>query len=203
MKTVRRITFALSAFVCVALASCGEQPPVAPPDAPEAQEPSGTVTIQYYEAPRLVVEAESGEIEAPMALFEDAEASGGQYAMAPEGPDHSEISIGGHVLCSFALPEAGEYVLWFRTRWSGECGDSLDVVLDLDELGPVQDATYERWHWARLQKPVQIAAGEHTLLIENREDGAAVDQILLTPDPDYRPTEIQASSEPSVLSQAL
>ena len=36
-------------------------------------------------------------------------------------------------------------------------------------------------------------SGEHVLVLTNREDGAAVDQILLTQDPDYRPTGIESA----------
>lgn len=186
-------TIALAAFL---LSACERKPAPAQPAAaapnPDRSARTGRVTIEYDVRPSILFEAECGEVRAPVQLFEDSAASGGKYALAPEGPDHKEINKGGDVTYTLQVPEGGEYVMWVRAKWSGACGDSLGVLLDGSALGAVGDSVYETWHWVRLgRRKVQLAAGEHSLVITNREDGSAFDQVLLTQDPDYRPTGIE------------
>jgi len=190
MDVKRALGFALmTALACALLsfAGCGKKP--APPPASSA---APAVTIEYETLPSLVFEAEDGLVNEPVQLYDDASASGGKYALAPEGPDHKEISIGGDVTYRLDVPEEGEYVVWFRAKWAGACGNSLGVLLDGEELGAVGDAVYEKWHWVRLgRRKVRVAKGAHTLVVQNREDGSAFDQVLLTQDGDYRPTGIE------------
>ena len=190
-------TFAIA--FCVALSGLGmalcagcERHPPRPSDSTPST--SSRLTIEYEVLPSILIEAEWGEVHEPMAVFEDEAASGGKYVLAPEGPNHEEISIGGDVTCRIQLAEsAGEYNLWLRANWSCDCGNSVSVALDGVDLGTVEDPVYQTWHWVRLRRSVQLSVGEHLLTLTNREDGAAVDQILLTQDLDYRPTDVEAA----------
>ena len=180
---------ALSALI--AFAGCGRETPPAPTGGNAANAGEG-LTIEYETLPSILFEAESGLVTAPVALYDDAEASGGKYALAPEGPEHKEISIGGGVTYAIATPESGEYVLWLRAKWSGDCGNSLGITLDGQDLGDVGDAVHEKWHWVRLRRgKLTLAGGVHVLTITNREDGSAWDQVLLARDEDYRPAGIE------------
>ena len=154
--------------------------------------PKASISIEYEVLPSILLEAESGAIKSPMKVFDDKGCSGGKYVLAPEGPDHKEISIGGDVTYKFSVKEAGQYVLWLRTNFSGACGNSLGIRLDGRDLGKVEDAVFEKWHWValRAQRP-RLTAGTHVLVITNREDGAACDQVLFTQDAEYRPTGIE------------
>jgi len=156
---------------------------------------AGRITVAYADDARIVFEAESGMVKAPMAVIESGDCSGGKYVLAPEGPEHKEISIGGDVTCAFEVKTPGEYTLWLRVHFNGACGNSLGLLLDGVELGVVEDAVFEKWHWTPLrgQRP-NLAAGAHTLVIANREDGASCDQVLLTRDPDLRPTGIETAT---------
>lgn len=189
----------LVTFVCLALGllmGCKEKTPDVADTAGGGVQ-SVSITIHKAVSPSILLEAESGKIEEPMGIFsDDAEASGGAYVLAPEGPEHKEISVGGGVTLKFDAPEAGEYSLWLRTKWCCDCGNTVNVVLDGIELGTVGDATLEAWHWTPLQKRVDLSAGPHVLVILNREDGAQVDQVLMAQDADYRPAGIEAASVP-------
>lgn len=180
-------------LVVAALCGCERRQPAAAPSAVRTEGES--LRISYVRAPRIVIEAEDGVVTAPMAVFEDAHCGGGKYVLAPEGPDHKEISIGGDVAHRIKIDEAGEYSLWFRVRFSGPCGNSLGVFLDGEEVGTVEDAVFDQWHWVPLQgRRITLSAGEHQLVVANREDGAACDQIALTTDPDWRPVAIEVAA---------
>jgi len=162
------------------------------------------VTIIEEEAPSILLEAESGELKEPVKVFEDEGASGGKFVLAPEGPEHKEISIGGQATYAFRVETTGRYTLWLRTRFSGACGNSLGVSLDGRTLGVVEDAVYEKWHWVPLRsRRVELAAGRHVLVISNREDGAAWDQVLFAADKRYRPGGIERADVPGRTSGAI
>ena len=98
----------------------------------------------------------------------------------------------GDATFSFKVTEPGEYILWMRAKWCCSCGKSLDVSIDGGEFLTVLDPTFQKWHWVRLKRPpFKLAAGDHTMVVKTREDGSAFDQILLTQDTDYTPTEIE------------
>lgn len=128
-------------------------------------------------------------------------ASGNQYLEIPEGAGKPP-EVGGEASLSFEAPEAGTYVLWCRVWWPDGCGNSLGLSMD---GGPAftfgQDATYGKWHWwkapARL-KQLELTKGPHMLKISNREDGAILDQLLLTTDTHYVPVDIEAVTSPPV-----
>ena len=153
---------------------------------------AASVEIEYEMLPSILIEAESGRVTPPMRILDDPDASGGNFVLAPEGPDHKEINKGGDVTYRMDVKDAGRYVLWMRAKWSGACGNSIGVTLDDADLGVVEDAVYDSWHWVQLRgAPARVEAGKHLLIITSREDGSAADQILLTQDRDYRPTGIE------------
>ena len=178
-------------------AGCERQTEPGPEPEPQAANAgSNAITIEYEVLPSILLEAESGAVKAPVKVFEDAAASAGKYVLAPEGPDHKEISIGGDVSYRIVVAEPGEYVLWLRTLFSGACGNSLGVLIDGQDVGKVEDAVFDQWHWVPLRgRRFTLAAGEHSLVLTNREDGAACDQILLTQDGDYRPAGVEAAEK--------
>ena len=167
---------------------------------PDGGERPGRVEIRYEILPSILFEAEAGEIEEPVALFEASACSNGQYVLAPEGPEHKEISIGGAVTYRIRAAEPGVYTLWLRTHFSGACGNSLDVMLDGAQMGTVEDGVFETWHWTPLRaRRLRLDDRPHLLTIKNREDGSAWDQVLLTQDRDYRPDGV---ARPDVMGRS-
>ena len=53
------------------------------------------------------------------------------------------------------------------------------------------DSTYYSWHWVKSPRSYNLKAGKYNLRLLNREDGIALDQILITSDKDYFPQDIE------------
>ncbi len=101
------------------------------------------------------------------------------------------------------VPEPGRYYVWARTFSTGSEDNGLHFGLDgqWPESGQRwQTVEKDAWHWDCKQRtanehsgvPMQLwldvdKAGEHTLMLSMREDGAEVDQIILAKSPDFRP----------------
>ncbi len=68
----------------------------------------------------------------------------------------------------------------------------LYAFVMVDDLSTVKarvltDATYQQWHWVRGHK-FDLSNGYHRIRFQNREDGAKLDQFLLTTSSRYVPT---------------
>jgi hypothetical protein len=148
---------------------------------------------------KICFEAETAkEIEKPMAVMTNATVgASGTYLEIPEGAGNPPKLNAGKAVYSVDVPEAGNYVLWLRVWWNGECSNSFTISVDSQTpflFG--EDATYKVWHWvrypvSRTARPIQLTAGKHTLCIMNREDGVRLDQILLSGDKRFVPVDIE------------
>lgn len=179
-------------------------PPESAPAAPASPaggvarppETAGGVTVDIDltadSAPRVLLEAETGRLREPMKVFASKAAGGDKYVLAPEGPNHKEISIGGDVVLAFKVEKAGKYELWLRVWWDHGCANSLNVAIDGKSHGYITNNNTEVWQWMRSQAgPFDLAAGEHLLVVGNREDGSRLDQVLLIQDSEYVPAGIE------------
>lgn len=157
---------------------------------------------------RVTVEAEAAEaVEAPMIVVrEDAVpegvkfvkgASGNAYLEIPEGKGNPPDNPNGKAILKVTVPADGNYTLWCRVWWEGECSNSFTVTVNDDPpflFG--EDATYKAWHWvrypvSRTAKPLSLKAGENTLSFLNREDGVRLDQVVLSADRRFVPVDIE------------
>ncbi len=119
------------------------------------------------------------------------ELSGGRYLEIPQGAGNPPAVNAGEAVYTFEVPASGEYYLWCRVWWPDECGNSFWMALnDAKPFVFGENATFKVWHWvkapARLKQLV-LERGLQKLVIRNREDGAAISQILLTTDRTYVP----------------
>ncbi|MGI6099806.1 MAG: hypothetical protein GX174_03245 [Lentisphaerae bacterium] len=158
--------------------------------------------------PRLVIEAESAvETEAPMVVVTAEQvpagsafvpgASGDSYLEIPEKAGNPPKLEKGFARFEFDLPADGDYILWARVWWEGECSNSFTVQID-DQPAFLfgENATYRTWHWvkypvARITPPLRLEKGPHVLRVSNREDGVRLDQILLSPNKRFVPVGIE------------
>jgi hypothetical protein len=148
------------------------------------------------EAPRIVLEAESGKVVAPMQVFKDSSASGGEYVMTPEPPNVTNETKGGQTELSLDVKQAGKYNLWLRVNWDTSCDNSLWVRVDEKLVPEVTNNTYKVWQWMQVGRlPFDLKTGNATLVIGSREDGSKLDQVLLTQDLKYKyvPEGIESS----------
>jgi hypothetical protein len=82
----------------------------------------------------------------------------------------------------FSLSKPATVVLWLRASWHDGCGNSIAASFDGAPPRLVgNDGTYHVWHWVRGFE-ADLAAGEHELRLHPREDGLALEQILITSD---------------------
>jgi len=137
-------------------------------------------------------------VEAPMVVVTNkVEGASGPYLEIPEGAGNPPKVNAGKAVYTVDIPADAEYILWARVYWDDECGNSFTVVID-DQPGFIfgEDATYKKWHWvkypvSRTAKPIALTKGKHTITFHNREDGVALDQILLSADKRFVPVEIE------------
>ncbi len=156
---------------------------------------------------RICIEAETAEnLTAPMiivgATTTNAEkvkaASGDAYLEIPEGSGNPPKVNSGSAVFRFTVEKDGDFILWCRVWWNGECSNSF--TMQIDDSAPFafgQDGTYKAWHWVKAPpnlKCLKLTKGEHVLIVSNREDGVKLDQILLTTDRKYVPVDVETPS---------
>ncbi|MFO7937550.1 MAG: hypothetical protein R6V06_08095 [Kiritimatiellia bacterium] len=148
---------------------------------------------------KVCFEAESAEnIEKPMITLSNKikNVSGAVISIPEKAGNPPELCKGSAQYC-LELPGKGYYTLWCRVWWNGECSNSFTVRIN--ENPPIlfgEDATYKAWHWvkypvSRTSPKIQLNAGDHSLKIENREDGIMIDQIILSADKRFVPVDIE------------
>ena len=148
---------------------------------------------------KICFEAETAEqLEAPMALVTNGiEGASGTYLEIPEGAGNPPKVTAGKAVFSFEVPEDGQFTLWCRVWWEGECSNSFTVGFDEQPAFLFgENATYKTWHWvkypvSRTAPPIQLAKGQRRLVFHNREDGVRLDQIVLTTNRRFVPVGIE------------
>ena len=147
------------------------------PSAPRALLPAGTVVLHVKNA---------ASVRTPFVLRKDPTAVDGVVLAAPEAGGSRPRK--GRAELSVDVPCAGRYHAWVRARWRDECGNSVSLKLGGSPARIAgNDSVYEAWHWVEAGR-YALKRGRCPLVLLEREDGIAVDQILLTRDAAFRPT---------------
>ncbi len=139
---------------------------------------------------RIDIEAEKGTCKAPIQVFSSDLSSGGKCIGSKDAPKPKPDECGGSCTLTFNVPADGTYTLWARCRWLDNCGDSFYLKMDngskrkFGEIGSERDW---RWYKAPTNNTYTLSAGQHTLVVSGREDGALMDKILLTTNKNYTP----------------
>ena len=125
----------------------------------------------------------------------DSQASSGAYVWIPQGTGdalNGPSQAVGSVAYTFSVPVAGNYVVWGRLI--DNLGNSFYVSMDSGSYALWDTAGGSTWGWDLVNNrdvadPVvySLGAGQHTLVIKHREDGAKLDRILITNDRAYVP----------------
>ncbi len=157
--------------------------------------PSGTgeSTIYLYSSTWVEAEEYSYKVGGFVSV-DDTNVSGGQYMHTPNGTGSDTDGDGDpEIFMRYNLQATagGTYYIWIRTCGTGSGSDSFYVGVD-NETGPFSylTATIGEWQWKKLSSSYTFSQNtSHTLDIRVREDGACVDQILLTTDSSYSPVE--------------
>ncbi len=162
-------------------------------DVPITTKDSGLAYTYKY------IEAESGTITAPMVVKNAAAiASGGKYIITPNGTGNvtSSGGTGGLATYNFSVPRTGLYTVWVREYAANANDDTCWVRMDNGQytVWTMQRPATPMLLWDAVnnsagQDPIRynLTAGAHTLRIKHREDGAAIDRIVITDDPAFVP----------------
>ena len=129
---------------------------------------------------------EQAKLTRPFEVHPDASAACGKVVVLPEGRATKDQA--GTAVLELNCTNAATHHAWARVRWNDSCGNSLSVKLGDGPARKVgQDATYRHWHWVRAGE-LELTRGTHRLELGEREDGVAIDQVLLAPDPEFVPS---------------
>jgi hypothetical protein len=143
----------------------------------EAGLPGDTIAVDLAEAAR---------VEPPFMLTADGGAAGGLAVVLPKDVRTAERT--GRVRVPVRAPAGGEYAVWLRVRWRDECSNSISVQVGAEPERDVgNDVVFGAWHWVAAGV-FTLKEGENALVLREREDGVALDQVLLTRDAAFQPT---------------
>jgi hypothetical protein len=121
---------------------------------------------------------------------------------------------GGQVTYTFTVA-AGTYVVWGRVIAPSTGSNSFWVSMDGGPFALWNLPVSSSWVWDRVSSagvadPVvfSLAAGTHTLVVEQREDGARLDRLLITSDLGFVPqgpgdTQFWLEAESGVLTAPM
>lgn len=148
------------------------------------------VSTAAHAATKLCIEAESaGSVELALKKVvpgTSKDYSGKGYIHIPW--DKNETKGQGQASYKLNAPKAGNYYVFARTFWENGCGNSVLLVINGQERMLGEDGTYNKWHWVANPTKIPLKAGVNTIVLKNRETGVKIDQIFLTDDSQYEPT---------------
>lgn len=118
------------------------------------------------------------------ALQEDAAASGGKYLLTS-----NDITLAAppldedYLVMDFSVATAATYYIYGRVMCPTWDDDSYWIGVDGPMSSFVNGLQTNSWDWKELYKG-QLTAGNHRLLIGGREDGACLDKLCITTNPE-------------------
>jgi hypothetical protein len=150
---------------------------------------SSSSSVSTTESVNAEIEAEDGTVNSPMERDADNSASSGMYVWVRNGS-----GSGGSATYTFNVSKSGKYIIWARVAAPNNNDDSFYVSVDGGSQSTWDLTLSSKWVWDKVShrggaNPVtyNLSAGKHTLLIKQREDGAKLDEFIITDDLNYRP----------------
>jgi hypothetical protein len=135
------------------------------------------------------MEAESGALSWPMRA---TNYFANNYVWVPNGSKK-----GGSVSYNLNLPADGQFLLWGRVNAPTSGDDSFFVSIDsgASNLWDTTRTSSTGWAWDIVSDRYtgdamfDLSAGSHVLRVRRREDGAKLDQLILTNDLGFTPVD--------------
>jgi len=160
-------------------------------------EPALEGHVHIFDAYAVRLEAEEGQVSAPMLLGDNPDACSAGYVFSPE---HFSTNAG--VDFTIDVPTTGDYYLWARAMGIDHGQNSFFVSIDGGELAPFhiipdQDTSPWPWIWEAYDTdqsslpldPIYLTQGQHTIRFAGRERNTRLDAIFLTDRPDFVPPD--------------
>ena len=144
-------------------------------------------------------EAEKGVVARKMRVEKDSSASGGAYVWTP-GEIGGRGIVPGSVSWQLEVKDAGKYHLWGRVQAPTPEDDSFLVSLNVGAFlqsgtrGPLLMPRTDwhlgqspNWTWREFPVDMTLPKGPVVLTLHTREDGAKIDNLILTNDTTFQP----------------
>ncbi|MCA9061211.1 MAG: hypothetical protein KDA85_22010, partial [Planctomycetaceae bacterium] len=115
---------------------------------------------------------------------EDPQASRGYYLAIQSGmnsPNAVPAGDEGRIALSFLVKRQAKFYVFARVKCPTADDDSFWVKVDDRDFTAANGLRTTGWDWVQLTN-AELAAGEHTLTLTYREDGALIDKIGITTD---------------------
>lgn len=132
------------------------------------------------------LEAECGNAGTFWDVINDETASNKEYVTINPGNnsiDAAPVDEKGLITYSFDLEAGGMFKLYARVICQNSNEDSFWIKLDDRDFTSWNNIASSRyWTWANFSETFNLKAGEHTLVIGYREDGAKLDKLWISPD---------------------
>jgi parallel beta-helix repeat protein len=145
---------------------------------------SDDLIVNVIENAGFWFEAECGNVGSLWDVVEDDEASNGEYVTASVGENFTEetdIKDAGTITFDFEVTDRGAYTLFARVICPSANDDSFWLKIDDKSFSRWNSITgSSTWIWAKSNTTYNLSAGNHTLTIALREDGAKLDKVWLT-----------------------
>lgn len=128
-----------------------------------------------------VVELHAVDDAALTAPMQETTLDGRRCAWTPGSGGNAAAGAGGRAQYSFTIPEAGSYALQFEVRTPTPNDDSWWIELDgatPEEWNNLGVGDPAGWRWVTWNT-FSLSAGGHTLVVHEREDGAAFAAIRI------------------------
>jgi hypothetical protein len=130
----------------------------------------------------ICFEPECATIGKNWEIKEDAEASGGDYVtVRPDMESVAEAPANGddQLNMTFTVDKDATYYLFARLNCPTADDDSFWIKMDDGPFAMANNLVTRGWKWMRINS-YALKAGEHTLTIAYRENGAKLDKICIS-----------------------
>ncbi|MCA9735395.1 T9SS type A sorting domain-containing protein [candidate division KSB1 bacterium] len=141
------------------------------------QPDESTIESHYFEA-------ECGPVGSNWDIFADASVSNGHYISVKPGVQSLQTAATGSesvIEFQFTITNDSTYYLYARLNCPTYDDDSFWTQMDSEDYELNNGLVTSGWQWMQLQS-YNLSAGEHTLKITYREDGAKLDKLCISND---------------------
>ena len=129
------------------------------------------------------IEAKNADyVIAPLYIEDDEDASGGK-ALVCKG---IHVSNSGIAKYKVSVKKEGNYYFWGRCYWKDACSNQFRIQHNNKRYSYGDDPVYGKWHWVK-GPAMYFRQGDNEVFLLSHDEGARIDEILLTMDPDYVP----------------
>ncbi|MCD0462424.1 endo-1,4-beta-xylanase [Roseiconus lacunae] len=139
-------------------------------------------TLDGANVETLTFEAEAMNPGSDWQIKEDTKASGEKYVIINDGLNSTEAvpqNENSSLSISVTTTKDAKYYVHARVNCPTADDDSFWLKIDDSDFAAVNGLTTNGWQWVKLTTAV-LKPGSHSIVIKHREDGAMLDQILVT-----------------------